>query len=388
MKHISIFLIIFLLMATTASANVLINEVAWMGNSGSANAEWIELYNPDSESVNLDGWTLKAIDGSPSITLSGTISSLEYFLLERTSDETVPSIPANQIYSGSLGNNGEHLVLRDKAGVVINEIDHASGWLGGDNTSKQTMQLVAGNWGTGPATPGAQNTVSLPETVTSTTTTGDTSTSSATTTPGDSESGIQEPKKESETEVIFVNPDIRYSAKVISPSFATVGVPVPFSVQVKQGSKKDFVSGRFEWYLGDGDAHRYYKNTSFDHIFYYPGTYTVVMEYYSDAFRDEPDSIHKKVITIVPDAINIEGMSEDGGIVLKNDTSKEIDINQWVMKVGTTSFTFPKYTLIPKKNTLTLSGLITGLVIHEGDKVALYNQSNKLISDFTVPNNK
>jgi hypothetical protein len=215
-----------------------------MGTTASANAEWIELYNTGTESVVLDDWTLTAVDGSPSISLTGVISAQGYFLLERTSDETIPQVSANQIYSGSLGNNGEHLVLKNKEANIINEVDQVSGWLAGDNTTKQSMQLVGNSWITGEGTPGAQNNgVVIEDSET-------TPVGSATATATSSNTTTQNIKKDSDEEIIPVNPDPRYSAKVISPNFSTAGVPVPFSVQVKQGTKKDLVSGRFEWYLG------------------------------------------------------------------------------------------------------------------------------------------
>ena len=52
---------------TLASSNIIINEVAWMGTTASANSEWIELYNPSNSEVDLTGWTLEAQDGAPNI---------------------------------------------------------------------------------------------------------------------------------------------------------------------------------------------------------------------------------------------------------------------------------------------------------------------------------
>jgi len=57
---------------------VVINEVAWAGTQCSANDEWIELYNNTSEAIDLTGWVLKAVDGSPIITLQGIISPCGY----------------------------------------------------------------------------------------------------------------------------------------------------------------------------------------------------------------------------------------------------------------------------------------------------------------------
>ena len=99
----------FLLIAALAApegvrAAVFINEVAWMGTSVSDTDEWIELYNDGAEEVALAGWTLRGAGTAPNITLSGNISGGGFYLLERTDDTTVPSVTADKIYTGALGN--------------------------------------------------------------------------------------------------------------------------------------------------------------------------------------------------------------------------------------------------------------------------------------------
>ncbi len=62
-----------------SSQDVVISEVAWMGTTYSYNDEWIELYNNTSSDVSLDGWTLSATDGTPVISLSGTVPAQSHF---------------------------------------------------------------------------------------------------------------------------------------------------------------------------------------------------------------------------------------------------------------------------------------------------------------------
>ncbi|MDX8342788.1 phospholipase D-like domain-containing protein [Rossellomorea sp. YZS02] len=139
--------------AEAATQSAVINEVAWMGTTGSYNNEWIELHNPASADLSLDGWVLEAQDGSPSIALSGTVPAQDYFLLERTSDSTISNVAADQIYTGSLGNSNEVLYLKDASGAVIDEVNS---WYAGDNTTKATMAridssfsgTVSTNWST------------------------------------------------------------------------------------------------------------------------------------------------------------------------------------------------------------------------------------------------
>jgi hypothetical protein len=98
--------------------SLIISEVAWGGTAASSSDEWIELYSPDSSPIDLAGWVLTD-GGDIRITLSGTVGSGEYVLLERTDDDTIVDITADRIYTGNLSNGGEVLQLLDPAGRVI-----------------------------------------------------------------------------------------------------------------------------------------------------------------------------------------------------------------------------------------------------------------------------
>lgn len=128
------------------AAGVRINEIAWMGTTISANDEWIELYNANALPIDLTGWTLSSTDGAPAISLSGVIGATDFWLLERTDDDSVLGVFADQIYTGGLDNGGEELALRDVAGDLIDSVQ-AGAWIGGENTTKQTLvRLDDGSW--------------------------------------------------------------------------------------------------------------------------------------------------------------------------------------------------------------------------------------------------
>jgi hypothetical protein len=136
------------------SIHVVINEIAWAGTATSSNDEWIELYNAGSEAVDISGWTLWAEDGTPKISISsGQISSYGYFLLERTSEDTVSDIQSDIIYTGALEDGGEILVLRS---ANNQEIDRVDAWHGGNKDQRASMERIdplksgidASNWGT------------------------------------------------------------------------------------------------------------------------------------------------------------------------------------------------------------------------------------------------
>ena len=134
-------------------AQVIFNEVTWMGSSISANDEWMELYNDAATAVDLTGWKIIFLDKNlvEKFTVNFTdkdivkqISDHGYFLLERTDDDTVPDIVADKIYTGALNNDGGVLKLFDAQNNSIDEINNVEKWLAGDNTKKLTMERGAG----------------------------------------------------------------------------------------------------------------------------------------------------------------------------------------------------------------------------------------------------
>jgi len=159
----------------TIQISVAINEIAWMGTSVSSSDEWIELINNTNQDIDLNGWVLKSKDNSPNIALNNTITANGFYLLERTDDSSVPSVKADQIYTGTLSNSGEELELIDNNGVVI---DAVLSWHSGDSTNKATMVRVdsetdgniESNWktsdddyGAGAGSPKAANEDDTPE---------------------------------------------------------------------------------------------------------------------------------------------------------------------------------------------------------------------------------
>lgn len=146
--RITFFTTLLFIIPSFATAQVIINEIAWMGTPIEGveqnnwwRYEWIELYNPSDQSIRLDGWSvgLYREDLDFEILLHGQISAQGYFLVG-ASDK----IPHNDInysnLSGKFVNSGQRVILKDSKGMVIEEIDARNGWFGGDNSSKQSME--------------------------------------------------------------------------------------------------------------------------------------------------------------------------------------------------------------------------------------------------------
>lgn len=171
MRKLSLIVVFFLLTAMPAYASVRINEIAWMGTETSANDEWIELYHSEgTSSADLDGWHLRGKDGSPNIALKGSITPGGYYLIERTSDATLPNIDADLVasFGKGLANSGETLMLTNASGTLIDTVVGGNEWskLGGNNKTKHTAQYGAAGWMTAAPTPRAQNVTPAPKRVT------------------------------------------------------------------------------------------------------------------------------------------------------------------------------------------------------------------------------
>lgn len=132
--------------AEISTKPVVINEIAWMGTGASASDEWIELVNKTNQEIDMNGWILKTADGIIDIKLEGKISANGFYLLERTNDDPVLNVTADQVYTGVLKNRqnqddpGQELKLFDKDNI---EIDSVRTLYSGDNDTNRTSERVS-----------------------------------------------------------------------------------------------------------------------------------------------------------------------------------------------------------------------------------------------------
>jgi hypothetical protein len=146
---------------------IIFNEIAWMGSASSSNAEWMELKNNSSDTIDLSGWELMDATGKLAVSFSGgdAIAPEGFFLLGRGSASG--DLPGAKIYSGDLANAGDMLVLMDPQCGVSDYLDASAGWPAGNNTTKATMERDADGlgWHTSAlpgGTPDAENSAGVP----------------------------------------------------------------------------------------------------------------------------------------------------------------------------------------------------------------------------------
>ena len=129
--------------------NILINEVAWMGSENDSNDEWVELKNISNDTFNISGWWL--IDKDEQIKFNfpkeSMVSRNGFYLLERTDDQSVPSVAADFIFKGSISNENEGLRLFDNNCILVDEVFAQPNWPAGISSERKTMERESNlNW--------------------------------------------------------------------------------------------------------------------------------------------------------------------------------------------------------------------------------------------------
>ncbi|XKT75416.1 MAG: PKD domain-containing protein [Patescibacteria group bacterium UBA2103] len=319
-------LLLFCIFPHLAFAGVYISEVAWMGDGESANNEWIELYS--SESVDLGGWSLSALDGTPSISLEGTIDGA--FVIYRGTN-----------YSGALENSGEVLILSDASGAEIDRVDGGDGWsIGGDNDSKETAQFIDGSWITASPTPGS---VSFAE---ETVVESVSSAGGSTYTPA---------------HLVIDIPDV---IEVVA------GDDHIFEVGVGNSEGATYTGALVSWNFGDGSS---LSGNKIYHRYPYAGEYVAYVH-----VRYGNEEFSKKVLVVVRDAdISFSVVDQDKVEIINGDDT-ELDISHWRITDGSNVFMFPAHSYVGNESSVFISSAVAGFNFGE-DTVLTYPNGEEVL---------
>ena len=108
-----------------------------MANPGSVSdsyGEWFEIVNTTDSTIDLQGWSIKDLDGDEhelySDQASILISPEEYFVLAKNNDQSLNGgVEVDYVYEGySLSNNDDEVILLDASGSVVDEVHYENGW--------------------------------------------------------------------------------------------------------------------------------------------------------------------------------------------------------------------------------------------------------------------
>ncbi len=367
-----------------ASANVVLNEIAWMGTSESSTNEWIELYNNGSASVDLTGWTLTAADGAPSIALSGLILPDGYYLIERTDDDSVPNIAADLVtaFGSGLSNAGEILRLSNAASAVVDTVDGSGSWasVGGDNTTKDTAQRTTSGWITALPTPRAKNPgfASQAGSVTETSTGSLSSTSTTVNSAPGSSGGSSGSSGGGSASAPSYYPRKNISVDAGEDRHILAGLPTPFSGAAHGLYDEDLPYATYRWNFGDGGTG---VGKTPEHTYVDMGDYIVTLEVFHSSYHAST----RFSVTVTEPTITIDSVTfgERGRVRLSNATKSELDLSGWLLSDAHTSFALPPHTVLLAGKILTLSNVATVVAREEEEKITLAYPDGSIVASWS-----
>lgn len=397
--------LLFFLTPTLVFANsgIVINEIAWMGTKANSADEWLELYNPTENPINVSGWKLYEGGGQTLIIdfqgaglKNATIPANGYFLIERSDDKTVSDILADLFGSfsgGGLSNSGEHLVLKNKEGAIIDEINMASGWSAGKASPEEylSMERIDPSKSGNETTNWASN---------------NTSVTNGTDSAGNTIQGTPKQKNSvqvsvgetfslgsatSEEENSSTSSGIgQLASQPIQPRFkvdagkdqtAIAGANVLFHGGALGFKNEPLSGGRFLWNFGDGKT---VEGREVIHVYRFSGQYIVSLSVSSDTESESDYSL----ITVRQNPIFISEVrfGADGFIELANPSSDLLDIGFWSLKNETTGnlFLIPEKSKIGARSTFVLAEERINLLSKGREKILLLYPNNTVADSVII----
>lgn len=324
-------------------ADVIINEVGWLGTVESSYNEWIELYNSGNEEIDLANWALYERDESGAdvqiIKLTQKIAPQDYYLVVRVTASAPNPFPeaeeAGTFKGGGILNTGENLVLKDLNGQEVDSVLALGQWRSSDRDGR-TMQKNDANWIMAMGTPGASNAT---EAISEGDGENDDNDNSGSGSSNDSNLSAHS----GQVEISDYDPDdVEISAG--RARLTNVMTPIEFKVE-----SKSTLAGIFEWSFGDGESKR---GAKVSHKYDFPGQYNVVLNYY--AGNDE--AVSRTTVTVTEPNFDLVVSPAEKFLAIKNLGDREENINDWTVKNGSsTVFTFAKDTIIGAGSELKIS---------------------------------
>ena len=168
-RVVCLFLLTFLT-ASALTADVVINEIHYDPGDNTLKTEFVELWNPGPEGVDLSEWSL-----ANAVTFTfpnGTQLAAGRFLVIAENPDALfaeYAVLALGPYEGKLSNEGERLELHDSSGAIQDEVGYQPKfpWPVGSAGEGKSMSLInpsldndlGGSWRAADPTPGATNAV-------------------------------------------------------------------------------------------------------------------------------------------------------------------------------------------------------------------------------------
>jgi len=346
-------------------AQVILTEIMYDITGTDTGREWIEVQNVGSTSLDFSTWKLAEANTNHKLSVVGDaqLPSQGFAIIV----DNVEKFKAdNPQFTGllfdstfSLSNDGETLVLRDEALADSDTVTYTPAMGGqGDGT---TLQKSGINWISALPTLGSQTTATEsfhpdPQTGSNTS---NASTSSETDMADSSEASDAEKNtysSHSSQSTATISQDIEELQVTSGRSrLGFVGAPLSFDGHIKslKNSVKDISTTSLTgaWSMGDGSE---YLGSSLSHTYQFPGDYIVIF----NATYGDTTAVSKTKVKIVAPEVSL-GFDLSGYTRISNNSDFELNVGGWILESEKRRYILPKDTIIAKKSSIKLPGIIT-----------------------------
>ncbi len=345
-----LFLLPIVFMPFLVRADISVTEIMYDHSGSDTDFEWVEFYNSGSDTVSLSGW--KFNDGSSHTLneppLNGGMGSLEIGPNEYVvfAGNATAFLSEYVSYSGtlidtvmSLANTTDTVSLVDDTGATVANYTYSSESGGvGDGTS---LSKIGGVWQSGSPSPGESNSESTD--------------SGGSSEISDNTDYVTSTTEEDADFLDFVPPED--NVEILSDIVIVSGMSSEFDSLLKKSNGDISRSGNYMWNMGDGTQYVFKPAKRFEHTYYYPGEYMIVLDYYSTGSVEKDDT--DRLVVKVVDASIVAKILTGGAIEISNTSKYEQDLNGWVVESDYASYKFPsssillagKKVILPPRNT-------------------------------------
>lgn len=324
---------------------LIISEVMSNPIGDDSGREWIELYNNDTQAVDISTLTISIKGGTPVVAtpLSGNMNILPgaYVIIGSTVSGATKFAQDYPSYMGALFKSSISLVNTGTTSIDIKIGGTTVDSLSSYTAAKEgyTLSLVGGSFVQGTPTPGATNQADVSS-----------STAGTDTTTTSTDTGNQISVSQVNASKVNMFMYMPFEQTVVA------GADTSFKVSAASYAGKAIDNLTCIWAFGDGGQG---TGTSTTYRYAYTGRYVILNECTNGILV----GLGRTVAHVVAPDVTIQKI--DTGkygtfIDITNPNDYDLDFSQWRLSIDGAYFTFPKNTLISRMTTTRLSGVAMG----------------------------
>lgn len=363
-KHYIILIIVLFSCFNFVSANVYLNEIMLSPTE----KRFIELYNDSDSSIDLTGWYLqrKTATGSTFGSLVSKtyfegikIGAKDYLLISKTSMAGSDIIVENLTLTES-----NEIQLKNGNKEIVDSLS----W-GNIGENKSFQKIGFNNWVLSIPTPGFKNQEKEQD-------------------EDVFEEGNVAPNNILSIDIEKSNVPRQITAKIIAPKVVFAGLPFTLDSLITTNKKEVFKVGLFRWNFGDGTFKESRISEKFEHIYFYPGEYVLLLDF-SEKVNLESDSSDRITIRVVSSEIIISSVGDylDSFVEIENKSNYEIVLSDWIIKASSRYFVIPKGTVLMARNKIKFSPWVTGFSSDDLKNINVFDSKGQVVTTFPLANN-